>query len=110
VENQSEGTVVGKFSIANPNVGDAFKYTLVDGDTASFSLSGDSLRTVASFNYEACNTYTIRVRSIDQEGLWFEKEFTITVTDLNEAPEDIALSNSRAPQNSIQASTERTTS
>ncbi len=80
------GTVVGVLSTTDPNVGDTFTYTLVGGDTALFSLSGGSLRTAAPFDYEARNTYTIRVRFTDQEGLWFEKEFTITLTDVNEAP------------------------
>ncbi len=59
-ENQPVDTVVGVLSTADPNVGDSFTYTLVGGDTALFSLSGDSLRTAASFDYEARNTYTIR--------------------------------------------------
>ncbi len=83
-ENQSAGTVVGVLSTADLTVNDTFTYTLVDGDTTSFSLSGNSLKTAASFDYEACNTYTIRVRSTDQQGLWFEEEFTIAVTDVSE--------------------------
>jgi hypothetical protein len=85
VENQPVNTTVGDFSSTDPDTGDTFTYTLVAGtgntDNASFNISGVSLRTSEVFDYETQNSYSIRVRSTDQGGLYFEKAFTITVTE-----------------------------
>jgi hypothetical protein len=95
-ENQSSGTLVGNLSTTDPDAGNTFVYTLVSGtgdtDNASFSISSNVLQTAASFDYETLNSFSIRIRSTDQGGLYFEKAFTITVTNLNEAPTDISLS------------------
>jgi hypothetical protein len=85
-ENQPVNTVVGTFSTTDPDIGDAFTYTLVSGtgdqDNTSFNVNGGSLRTSASFDYETKNSYSIRVRSTDQEGLWAERQFTISITNV----------------------------
>ena len=103
LENQATGTVVGTFSTTDPNSGDTFTYTLVNGggsgDNGSFSVVGNTLRTAASFNYETKNSYSIRVRTTDQGGLPYEEAFTINVTNVNEQPTDISLSNSMVAEN-----------
>ena len=85
-ENQPSGTTVGTLSTTDPDVGDTFTYTLVSGtgsdDNASFSIDGDVLKTAAIFDYETKSSYSIRVRSTDAESLYFEKQFNITVTDI----------------------------
>ncbi len=67
-----------------------FTYTLVagagDDDNASFAIEGDILKTVASFDYETKISYSIRVQTDDRNGGTLEKQFTITVTDVNDAP------------------------
>ena len=67
---------------------DTFTYTLVSGtgstDNTSFAISGSTLQTAAIFNFEAKNSYSIRLRTTDQGGLWFEKAFTISVTNVYE--------------------------
>ncbi len=103
-ENAAANTVVGAFSTVDPDTGNTFTYTLVAGagsaDNAFFNITaGGNLRTSASFDYEAKNSYAIRVRSTDQGNLWFEKQFTISVSDVGEAPTDIALSNTSLPEN-----------
>ncbi|MEM5776465.1 MAG: cadherin domain-containing protein, partial [Anaerolineaceae bacterium] len=89
-ENASVGTPVGTFSTVDPDAGNNFTYTLVPGSgsvgNASFSIDGGVLKTAAVFNFEAQTTYSIRVRTVDQGSLWYEKAFTITVSDVNEAP------------------------
>ena len=90
VENKPSGTTVGAFSTIDPDVGDTFTYSLVGGsgstDNSSFYVNGSQLKTASSFNYEAKNSYSIRVRSTDQGGLYTEKVFTIDVTDVNDPP------------------------
>jgi hypothetical protein len=91
-ENRPAGTVVGTFTSTDPDTSDTFTYTLVGGtgsdDNASFSINTTGqLTTSAPFDFEAKQTYHIRVRTTDQGGLSFEKQFTITVTNIDEPPE-----------------------
>src|SRR5690606_13563812 len=69
-------------------------------DNASFNILGDSLRATAAFDYETKSSYSVRIRTTDGGGLYYEKAFTITVTDVNETPTDIALSASTIAENS----------
>lgn len=95
-ENQPSGTTVGTLSTTDIDAGNTFTYTLAAGagdtDNASFSISGSSLRASASFDYETKSSYSVRVRTTDQGGLTYEEAFTVTVTNENEAPSDVALS------------------
>src|SRR5204863_154599 len=76
-ENQASGTTVGTFSTTDPDAGDTFTYALVAGtgstDNGSFSITGNTLKTSASFDYETKNSYSIRVRSTDAGSLFFDK-------------------------------------
>ncbi len=89
-ENQPTGTTVGTFTTTDPDSGDTFTYTLVGGtgdtDNAAFTIAGGTLKTAAEFNFEVKSSYSIRVRSMDAGGLFVEKVFTISVTNVNEAP------------------------
>jgi hypothetical protein len=85
-ENKPINTVVGTLTSTDPNVGDTFTYSLVSGagDTgnASFNILTNQLRSSAVFNYALQNSYSIRLRTTDQGGLYFEKAFTITITQV----------------------------
>src|SRR5690606_1874680 len=95
-ENRPAGSVVGTFSTLDQDGDNAHSYALVagdgDNDNGAFTISGRDLRTGASFNFETQSSYTIRVQTTDGGGLTREEVFTITVNDLNEAPEGLALS------------------
>ena len=84
-ENAGVNAIVGNFSTLDPDAGNTFTYTLVPGagDTGNgaFNISGNTLRANASFDFDTQSSYSIRVRSTDQNGLPLEEEFTITVTD-----------------------------
>ncbi len=75
-------------STTDPNAADTHTYTLVSGalDNALFNISGNTLRANNSFNFEALNSYNVRIRTTDSGGLFFEKDFVISVTNVNEAP------------------------
>jgi autotransporter-associated beta strand protein len=96
-ENAGANAVVGTLSTTDPDAGDTFTYSLVAGtgstDNAAFSISGGKLLAASSFNYEAKSSYSVRIRSTDQRGLSTEKAFAIKVTDVNEAPTVVALTN-----------------
>lgn len=89
-ENMGVNSVLGTFSTIDPDAGDTFTYTLVSGtgdtDNASFEIIGGEIRAREVFDFETKNAYTIRVRSTDAGGLFSDKAFTITITDVNELP------------------------
>ena len=101
-ENQALGTVVGALSTMDPDASNTFTYTLVsgDGDTdnGAFTIDGDLLH-ASTFNFEAQSSYSVRIRSTDQEGLSVDNSFTISVTNVNETPIDLALSASTVAEN-----------
>ena len=99
LENAASGTTVGTLAGTDADAGDTHTYTLVTGtgstDNASFTITGTTLSTAAVFNFEAKNSYAVRVRVTDAGGLSFERAFTITVTDVNEAPTLTAITDRR---------------
>lgn len=102
-ENQAQGTLLGSFSSIDPDTGNVFTYSLVPGSGASnnalFVITGNQLRTAASFNYENNASYSIRVQSNDGNGGTFSKVFTVSVLDANDAPNQISLSVSSIKEN-----------
>jgi hypothetical protein len=124
-ENQPFGTVVGLFSTIDQDAGETFSYALVPGaggqNNSLFAISGNQLRTNGRFNFEIENAYSVRVRTIDSDGLSFESTFNINVLDLPEqyiqakadfanTPKDIAvvisvLNNDADPDGFVDATT-----
>ncbi|MFN9199230.1 MAG: beta strand repeat-containing protein, partial [Planctomycetaceae bacterium] len=102
-ENVAVGTAIGAFSTTDPDAGNNFTYSLVtgtgDADNASFSIDDGSLKSAAAFDFEAKGSYSIRVRTTDQGGLTFDKVFTISVTDENDAPTNIGLTGTSITEN-----------
>jgi len=89
-ENAGANAVVGTLSTTDPDAVNTFTYALVSGtgdtDNAAFNISGNQLRVTASPDFETKRSYSVLVRSTDQGGLSIEKQFTIQVTNVNEAP------------------------
>ncbi|MFO0999029.1 MAG: hypothetical protein U0936_01720 [Planctomycetaceae bacterium] len=104
-ENLPAGAVVGKLSSVDPGDTSGFTYTLVsgDGDTdnTSFTISSGSLLTAASFDREAKPVRSVRIRTTDQAGFWFEKILTVQITNVNETPTALSLSNSRVSSDAL---------
>ncbi|MFN9605149.1 MAG: cadherin repeat domain-containing protein, partial [Planctomycetota bacterium] len=96
-ENAGINAPIGTLSTSDIDAGNTFTYALVDGvgddDNPAFAILGSTLLAFYSFYFEARSSYTVRIRSTDQGGLFTEKVFVITVTDSNETPTDIGLSN-----------------
>jgi ELWxxDGT repeat protein/predicted outer membrane repeat protein len=95
-ENLPAGTAIGTFATTDPDGEGTFVYALVAGegstDNAQFTIVGNELRAAVSLDYEAQASYAIRVESTDSGGLSVAKNFTITVTDVNEPP-SVSLTN-----------------
>ncbi|HEY9628940.1 MAG TPA: cadherin domain-containing protein [Coleofasciculaceae cyanobacterium] len=107
-ENTGDNAAIGNFTTDDANASDTFTYTLVTGagdtDNAAFTIVGDQLQIISSPDFEAKDSYSIRVRSRDAGGLSFEKILTVTITGVNEAPTDIGLTSLTVPENVPDAS------
>ncbi len=82
---QPLGTLVGTLSTSDPDLpGESHRYTLVagagDSDNGLFQLEGNLLKTRATLESGVKSAYSIRVRTMDDGGLWYEESFAITVT------------------------------
>jgi hypothetical protein len=97
-ENQDAGTAVGLLTTTDADVSDSHTYSLVAGsgdtDNGFFTIDGDSLVTAAILDYESGSPLSVRIRSTDAAGAFFDSAFTITITDINEAPTLPQLSSS----------------
>jgi len=85
-ENVSAGSVVGTFSTTPSTGTPIYSFAAGGTDNASFSISGNSLSINISPDYETKNSYSIKVRTTDGEGLVFDKAFTIIINDLDDIP------------------------
>jgi uncharacterized delta-60 repeat protein len=93
-ENAAVGTLVGTFTTTGAGQSAAATYALVSGDgstdngrfTIGTGASASKLFTAAVFDYEAKNSYTIRVRSTDANGSTLVQVLTVSITDVVEVP------------------------
>ncbi|HWT01469.1 MAG TPA: Calx-beta domain-containing protein [Pyrinomonadaceae bacterium] len=94
-DNSPGNTTVGTLSSTDVD-SNTFTYTLVNGagstDNNSFAISGSTLKTAALFDFETRSVYSLRVRSTDTGGGFFEEQFLITVADGADTPGSVAFS------------------
>ena len=92
-ENISAGSLIATMQGTDPDINETFTYALVGGegssDNKSFTVDDNQLKIKESPNHEIKDSYSIRLRTTDSDGLTFEKAFTLTVRDVNEAPTNI---------------------
>jgi subtilisin-like proprotein convertase family protein len=102
-ENQPAGYEIGTLSNNDPDAGDTIVYSLVPGagsdDNIMFQIVGDKLQSAVTFDFEARSSYNIRLRVTDRGGFFVERAFVITVTDINEPPAAITITNNRIREN-----------
>ena len=99
-ENSANGVVVGALSAVDPDAGDTASFTLMDDAGGRFAVNGSDLVVAGALDFEAAALHQVIVRVTDSANNTFDKTFTIDVTDVNEAPTDIALSNGSVAENS----------
>jgi len=94
-ENINIGTLVGTFTTEDPDTGNSHIHNFAvgagDDDNSKFTIEGDNLYTNESINYEVKDSYSILVRTDDQNGDYgeistYQKAFTIAVNDVNDGP------------------------
>ncbi len=102
-ENEITGTITGTFSTSDENTSQVHTYSLVSGigdaDNTSFNINGNQLEAAEVFDFETKSSYFIRVQTDDGNGGTFEKQFTISVDNVNENPTNIILSPSSIAEN-----------
>lgn len=97
--NQADAVVAELSTLGNAN--QTYTYSLVgDGtDKAAFKISANKLLAAQAFNFETKSSYSIRIKTCDTNNQCYEKDFTITVLDINEAPATLELSASNIAEN-----------
>lgn len=95
-ENADSGETVGALTATDEDANDTHTFSLVagDGDTdnASFTITDGVIKAAESFNFEEKNEYSILVRADDGQGGILDQQVTINVTNANDDPTDIGLS------------------
>jgi VCBS repeat-containing protein len=106
-ENSANGSVIGFLAgvdqdlIPGTSLSEPLTYSLIDNAGGRFAINGNQLIVAdgSLLNYEANRSYPITARVTDPAGLSFDKTFTITVNNVNEAPTALSLSNSSINEN-----------
>ena len=93
--------MVGALSTTDADAGETFTYTLLDNAGGRFALSGANV-VVANgslLNFEAGTSHNVQVRVTDSAGNTFTKTIAVGVSNVNEAPTNVALSTSSVAEN-----------
>ena len=108
-ENIPARSTVTTLTSTDPDLDETFTYSLIRGegdkDNAAFSISGDQLLIKASPDFEAKESYSIRLQTTDSGGLTHEQSHTLSVRDLNERPSALSISSDGISENIAAGST-----
>lgn len=104
LENAAIGSAIGDLRTIDVDALDRFSYSLVagagDSDNGQFVLDGATLRSNSVFDFESRETYTVRIRTQDQGGLFIESPLTISIRDINDLPTNLQIQSSLINENS----------
>lgn len=107
-ENIGAKKAVATLRSVDVDTDDAYTYALVGGtgstDNGRFTIAGDKLTIISNPDFETKTSYSIRVRTTDRVGAFIDKTFVIKITNVNEAPTAISLSNSDLLENTAAGS------
>lgn len=105
LENQPTGQVVGDFTTTDQNMMQSHSYTLVSGtgsiNNGLFSISGNQLLANFVADFETKTSYSVRVRTTDSEGCFFESDFSVYIQNVNDAPTALAISANQFDENNL---------
>ena len=94
-------TILGNLSALDADADDVFTYELLDDAGGRFQIqSGNQLVISGPVDFEQTPSLVVRVQVLDASGAAFAKNLVVAVTNQNEAPTDIAISNSSIVENS----------
>lgn len=107
-ENIAIGSAIASLRSSDQDSNSTFIYELVNGDGASdndlFSISGDQLVLNHVPDYEIQSSFSVRLKTSDQDGASFEKVFSFGVNDVNDNPTDIYVNSSVFEENIVSGS------
>lgn len=102
-ENNGTGTVIGSLSTIDEDLNETYTYKLIEGDgstgNSSFQIVDAKLQAAVIFDAETNSEFSIRLSTTDGDDNVFEKSFTITINDQNEAPTALSLSTNSISEN-----------
>ncbi|MFN0187975.1 MAG: cadherin domain-containing protein [Bacteroidia bacterium] len=94
-ENLPSNSTVAVLDAVDPDVNDTHIFTLVSGTGSTnnnlFTVQGSNLRASAPFDFETATPLSIRVRTVDSQSQAFEEVIVLTVSNVNEAPTNLAM-------------------
>ena len=98
VAENSSGAVIGTLSVTDPDAGDKQSFSVSDG---RFEVVNNQLqlKSGVSLDYEQGSSVSVTVTATDAGSHQYSKTFSIGVTDVNEAPTSIQLSNLSVSEN-----------
>lgn len=97
-ENAATGIVIGTLSSTDPDEGDTHTYSIISG--ADFDIDGTNLIALVSFDFEMKSSASVTIRTKDNNDLTFDKQFTISINDLNDAPTAMTIDDTTVAENS----------
>jgi hypothetical protein len=95
-ENNAANATVGALTATDADVGQTHTFSFVtgagDADNGSFTIDGTALKLTPVADFEVKSSYSVRVQANDGNSGLFAKALTVTITDVNEVPVNVALS------------------
>ena len=93
VSENDAGAVIATLTSSDPDAGDTATYAIADDPSGLFEVVGDQLKLKdgVALDHEATDSYDLTLRVTDSDGLIFDRDVTINVADVNEAPVDIVV-------------------
>jgi hypothetical protein len=101
-ENAAAGSVAGTLTAIDiDRANDTWTFTLLSGqgdtDNSLFVITGNTLETVGSLDFEQKSKYSVRVRVTDADNHTFDKVLTIRIKNVNESPNGLGLQTGGIP-------------
>ena len=99
-ENATLGTMIGSFTARDEDRAQKLSFLLVNDDGGRLALNGDKLVTAKSLDHEADKRHVITVAVVDNgyNALKLERNFTIEVLNINEAPIAVNFTDAQSPE------------
>jgi hypothetical protein len=79
VEDSVVGTTIGTLTTTDENINDTFTYTIETDVDDKFIIDGNALKLNDTLDYVDSDTHSVTIRSTDNKGRYYTKEFTINV-------------------------------
>ncbi|MFI4892488.1 MAG: cadherin domain-containing protein, partial [Phycisphaerales bacterium JB058] len=103
-ENAEPGTYVGTATASDQDAGDSHSYELVGDAEGRFTIDPDTgVVTVADgaeLDHESVSSHEITIRVTDAQGETYDETLEVSVTDVNEAPTEVAFAGGTVAENS----------